>query len=150
MKIICHGMKNDYPSKNFFNGKLGENDSAPCHALIDKDRRQIAGMVWVRTVMGIIMAAGIGKGIFFIAAAGVAFVDMQPKDRILAVAISVWDPGKRGGNQNSISDIIKGNSPSQIFCLFGACDAGSCLRRCLLKNFSNILTIVHILSLIHI
>lgn len=76
-------------------------------------------MVRVRAVMGIIMAAGSGKGILPVAAAGAALMDMQPQYWVLAVAIAVWDSRKRGGNQNSISDIIKGNPSSQIFCLFG-------------------------------
>lgn len=63
--------------------------------------------------------------------------------RILAVAIAVWDSRKAGGNQNCISNIIKGNPTSQIFCFSGTCDGSGCLGRCLLKNFSNILTVVH-------
>lgn len=69
VKIICHGMEDDHLSQKFSYGEFGEDDCAPCHALIDKDGRQIPSMIWVWAVMGIIMAACIGKGIFFIAAA---------------------------------------------------------------------------------
>ena len=82
-KVIGMTMKDNRPAYDFPSREPVTQHSIPCSPLPGpKERRQITGVLRMGTIFGVIMRAGIFKGIFPIACAGRSLMNMQGKYRL--------------------------------------------------------------------
>jgi len=103
--------------------------------------RQISRVLWVRAIMGIVMASGIREGIGLIPFTTASLMDVEGKNRTPAWPFRHWQPGYLGCCQHPLISLVKAYRAADIRVFTAALDHGECCRP--LSEVQNIMYSVH-------
>lgn len=130
VEIVWHSVYDDCSSEYFPDCKPGCHKGAPGGSVIHKDRGQISCVCGVFTIFRVVMAFGIGKGVVARSGTRSAFMDVESKYKVPAVARLVWNSIKRRGHEDGISNIIKRDDTPQTIIFFRTKYLCRCLWGC--------------------
>lgn len=99
-------MQDNGSADYFLHGEpVGEKHQKRIAPIAEK-RRKVAGMRRVRTVSGVIMDTGIGKGVLRVPGTRMSFMDMESENIGRTRALSLWKPLDLRDQQNSVRSLI--------------------------------------------
>lgn len=118
VEVIRHGMDDDRPSEDVPDTESVCDKGAPRGFAICENGREITGVRRMFTSLGVKMSSRVRKWVFGSSGAGSSLVDVESEHTMSAFTGLIWNAIKGPGYENRISDIIKGNDPTQAVIFF--------------------------------
>ena len=115
-----HGTANDVLHTEAVREKDGEGVAAAA-----KEGRQVTGMLGVRAIVRIEVAADIGKGVTAVAGAAGPGMDVKGEDRVAAGPLRLRQAGDMGRHKDAMGGLIKANHPAEVRALVASPDPGN-------------------------
>ena len=115
-----HGASDDVLHTEAVRKKDGEGVAAAA-----EKGQQVPGVLGVGAIIGIVMAANIGKGVASVAGAAGPGMDVKGKDRVAAGPFRLRQAGDVGRKQYAPAGLVKAHHPAEVRVLVAASDPGN-------------------------